>query len=564
MNYKKVFYIFISASFLFGAYLPSVTHADTLGQNVSFFTDPKYDYYNRHQVNATLYATSAYAYYYVENDYFARLGINEKSNFTNNLNQIAQEFDTNIYPKETALWGPVAALGTSNGQKVTILLAHLTTGTGGYFDANNGYPTSLIPTSNYRPMITINASSLVNNTPRIVESFITHEFQHLISFTRKDLLNSISEDTWLNELRSEYSIAFVGYNDPFQGSSLQRRVNNFLENPSDSLTEWLNQPFEYGAVSLFGKYLVEQYSIGILKETMMSPKTGIASINEYLRNHAYTESFEDIFKNWVAANYLNDPSVGYHYAYQDLNLNNIRIRPTENNLFYPATYTYNYWLKPWQPAWYKFNLEQNIPKNKIIKIEFSPTSAFGLIYMDKSSVKKAVDNQLYIANTSSISSFVLSPYNKSKTSDFTDNDQPANFIMTISFVDTQPINLTTKAVSLSLNDGALIEQSGEKNSYVITGAYKRHMTSSAISKYGHLAKLRPLAIDSQTFKFYKVSNYIRLPESQLVYSVWPDGTKHLLKTSFKNLVKIGIDPSSVFTVSLAEFRIYKTGRVVLK
>lgn len=539
-------------------YFIPIVGADTLGQTIPFFTNSMYDYANRNQIAATLYAISDHAYYYVEDGYFSNLGPNGKTNFSTNLKLIAEEFDSNIYPKETALWGSLDSPGDGSGLKVTILFDRLTPSTGGYFDSNNEYPTNISPTSNYRKMIVINTDS-INNGPRSVESLISHELQHLIPFNQKELLRSVNEDTWLNELRSEYSTDLVGYNEPFQNSILQRRVREFLQNPSDSLTEWLNKSFEYGAVSLFGKYMVEQYGTGILKNTIQSSGTGIDSINNYLRNNNYEESFEDIFRNWVITNYLNNSLVNSSYAYSDQDLSNIHISPIETNLFYPFTNTFDYSLKPWQPTWYKFNLDQGIPKTKALKVEFRSATDFGLIYIDNFGAKEVVISPLYISNIASLSSFVLSPYNRSKTSRFTSNDPTANLTISISFVDATSITNIISNPS-SIPDGALIKNVGGTDFYVTTGPYKRYMSPLAISLYGHLDTKKSYEVTPEVFDSFPISNYIRTVNTAEIYAVWPDNTKHLFKLDF---AQSGRNSKLIFTINPREFDIYKTGVPIL-
>ncbi len=554
MHCKKVCIFIVSILFISFYFIPT-TNADTLGQNVVFFTNSKYDYLGRNKINASLRFVSTRAYFYVEDDYFSGLGTVDKQNFDSNLNQVAQEFDSNIYPKETSFWGSPAVLGNRD-DKITILLERLNNGTGGYFDSSNDYAPNIVPVSNYRQMLTISAES-INRNSRSPKALIAHEFQHLISFTQKELLRSVDEDTWLNELRSEYSIDLVGYNEPFQNSTLQQRVSEFLQNPSDSLTEWLNQPFEYGAISLLSQYMTEQYGQGILKETLQSSNTGIASINDYLTKHGYRQSFKDIFENWAVANYLNNSSDA-HSGYGRPDLTNFHVTPVTNNLFYPFNYTYSYTLKPWQPAWYKFDIDQAVPKSKVIKLEFQTSSNnFGLTYVDTLG-HHTLSNTTYL--TSLPSSFVLIPYNQNKLGDFTNNDPASTMILNLSFVDTPPVNTTVSNPSL-ISDGALIKKLGGTDLYVITGLYKRYMSPEAISLYGQLDPQKAYEVTPEVFDSFPTSNYIRVVGTAGIYAVWPDNTKHLFNFNF---VQSGRNPKLIFTINPREFNIYKTGVPILR
>ena len=86
------------------------------------------------------------------------------------------------------------------------------------------------------------------------KSFLAHEFTHLIVFNQKEREYGIEEDIWLNELLAEYASTLVGYDDIYEGSNLEKRVNIFLEEPSDSIAEWQNEKTDYGVTNLFGQY----------------------------------------------------------------------------------------------------------------------------------------------------------------------------------------------------------------------------------------------------------------------------------------------------------------------
>src|SRR3989338_10680492 len=101
-------------------------------------------------------------------------------------------------------------------------------------------------------------------------------------------MNNVSEARWLNELRSEYSIDLAGYYSQ-PSEYLQNRMDFFLKNPSDSLTEWPNVPLDYGVAVVFGQYLKEQYGPEILMETMGFALAGIQSLDRFFASHNFPE-----------------------------------------------------------------------------------------------------------------------------------------------------------------------------------------------------------------------------------------------------------------------------------
>src|SRR3990167_1368174 len=112
---------------------------------------------------------------------------------------------------------------------------------------------------------------------------LAHEFTHLITFKQKNINFNISEETWLNEARADYSSRVMGYDNQYEGSNLQHRVFDFLSNPNDSITEWKGAKYDYAAVRLFTEYLVEHYGINVLVDSLHSQHIGKERINYALK-----------------------------------------------------------------------------------------------------------------------------------------------------------------------------------------------------------------------------------------------------------------------------------------
>jgi len=67
-------------------------------------------------------------------------------------------------------------------------------------------------------------------------------------------------------------------------------------------------------------YLAQHYGgYGALREIITQPEDGVDGINGYLSKHGYAARFEDVYRDWVVANYLDDPSVERYY-YQDMDV----------------------------------------------------------------------------------------------------------------------------------------------------------------------------------------------------------------------------------------------------
>lgn len=318
----------------------------------TFFIDKEFDFSGREKILASLFHISQEAYFYLEKDWFENLTSEEKGKIISSLKNLTQEFDQIIYPQLTSLFGSEWRPGIDNNERITILFHQLKENNMGYFNNGDEFPRLQNPKSNEREMIYLNANSLFSEK---VKSFLAHEFVHLITFNQKDRIRNQSEEVWLNELRADYGITYLGYNDEYQDSILQHRVNIFLENSSDSLIEWKDQIKDYGVINLFGHYLVEHYGKEILVDSLFSKEVGLASLEYALEKNKINKKISEIFTDWLIALLLNNCSLGETYCYKNPYLQNLRI--ISSLIFVPSSQktnlSLNYSLKPWSGQWYR-------------------------------------------------------------------------------------------------------------------------------------------------------------------------------------------------------------------
>jgi len=283
-------------------------------------------------------------------------------------------------------------------------------------------------------MLYLNAEYI---TSPLAKSFLAHEFVHLITFNQKERKYKAKEDVWLNEARAEYAPTLLGYDDQYVGSYFQDRVNTFLRNPSDSITEWKGVSADYGALSMFVHYLVEKYGIEILVDSLHSNKTGIASINEALVKNGFQKSFSDIFTDWAIAVLANDCSLGREYCFKNKNLLNIRVTPLIN--FLPlrgkSSLGVNQTTKNWTGNWFKF-----IGGKGVLKIKFigNPQNLFRVPYLLRDisgnwslgffDLDKEQRGEITVPEIGeSITSVTIIPLAETKISDFSDSEPEIPF-----------------------------------------------------------------------------------------------------------------------------------------
>lgn len=345
----KIFFVLAAAFFI-----PGFASADFDGQKTTFFVDSSFDKTDRTTLDATLRHTSTNLYFYIEDSWYEKLSTVKKNQINKALVNLGYEFSRNIYPTLTEFYGSERNPGIDSDNKITILFEEMENGARGYFRNMDGYEKGLAPGSNEREMVFLSVDTLQDE---LLSAYLAHEFTHLITFNQKEVLRDVTEEAWLNEARAEYAVTLLGYNASLDYAYLQRRLETFLVNPSDSLLEWEGTVYDYGVLNLFVHYMVDHYGVDVLSDSLKSSKVGIESINEALKNRGYDKTFEEIYTDWTIAILLNDCDLGEYYCYKNPYLKNIRIVPFNNFLPYSGTseLRLNNILNNWSAHWQKFS-----------------------------------------------------------------------------------------------------------------------------------------------------------------------------------------------------------------
>jgi hypothetical protein len=221
---------------------------------------------------------------------------------------IQTQFLNTILPTETSYFGSPPA------GDFTILIMDIQDGGGstfvaGYFDPRNEFLNSSLVDdhSNERHMIYMDSNPGQPGTTTFYGTF-AHEFQHFIHNSKDP-----QETTWVNEGLSGLARFVCGYGHPIS------HVIAFAGTPTTSLIIWQDNLENYGATYLFMLYLAEHYGgADTTRAIVANTGIGITGINNALFQRGYVVTVNDIFKNWVIANYLNNSSIsGGFYGYTD-------------------------------------------------------------------------------------------------------------------------------------------------------------------------------------------------------------------------------------------------------
>lgn len=326
--------------------------AANIGDIVNFNVDGTLDATGRTQVPATLVQIDPKLYVYVENNSWNTQTQAQQDTVLSELSSLSDEFSNRIYPILTSTYGSDLPDNATGDTHITILFESINSDLGGYVRTDDEYSNLQIPDSNQREMIYLPVDQIGSANLKV---FLAHEFVHLIVFNQKNRIEGSQEEVWLSEARSDYASTLLGYDDVYQGSNLQRRVEDFLEEPNDSLTEWLSTKYDYAVEDVFTHYLVDHYGIKILVDSLHSPLVGIPSLNQALLEDGAKENFSQIFTDWTITLVVNDCSQNPNYCYLNPNLKSLNISP--NLIFLPlegnSSLSSTNFTKNWSGNWQK-------------------------------------------------------------------------------------------------------------------------------------------------------------------------------------------------------------------
>lgn len=253
---------------------------------------------------------------------------------------LLSEFDDNMYPTETAFFGPpdphdgssalLEAWGyvppgyyaNSAGRQV-VLVSNVEDDN--YYDPT--YPNYIAgfysPTFEAyfdRNIMSIDAYDWANRVgpdgsrPYLYEGVFAHEYQHLLH----DDYDS-DEETWFNESLSMFAEFLTGYisgNDAY---------STFEELPENSLVAWGDQGgreivSDYGIVFLYQVYQYEKFGPEFIQHEFMNQDNGISSVNSSLDALNIQKDFSDVYHDFSVAVLIDSKQANYRYGFEALDV----------------------------------------------------------------------------------------------------------------------------------------------------------------------------------------------------------------------------------------------------
>ncbi len=234
----------------------------------------------------------------------------------------------------------------------------------GFFFWFDQYPDGTYPAyhSNECEVVYLNTTSSGGPSGEYMLAVIAHEFQHMIHWLYDD-----NESSWVNEGLSELAMWLYGNPD---------NISSFNSNPDNSLVEWDGNWADYIKTYLWTLYFYENYGghpsiLALVNESANS----IAGYDAVLDQFGYSQDFEDVFADWVVANFLNDTTISDgRFGYVGDDLPPFNTAGTYST--YPLTDVYktvNYWAADY----YRFQ-ELDTYDNLLLSFDGSDNNSYAV------------------------------------------------------------------------------------------------------------------------------------------------------------------------------------------
>ncbi len=237
---------------------------------------------------------------------------------TTQLTNLLTEFDTNIYPTVTGIFGPLGLRGDpEDAHKVWVLIHNIrdesyydpaqTSYVAGYFSASE----NSIENKN---MFHIDSYDWENRVgpdgarPYLYEGTFAHEFEHMVHFDQDP-----DEPSWVDEGLADLAGYLCGY-----GHSSGHLAYYLVYHDTTALTFWGGGLEDYGASYLFQLYLYEKYGgVAFVSALVQEQANGIEGIQNTLPTGVL---FDDVYEAWTIAVYLDDITLGSPYGFDTLDI----------------------------------------------------------------------------------------------------------------------------------------------------------------------------------------------------------------------------------------------------
>lgn len=259
------------------------------------------------------------------------------------IKEAADLFEEHTYPTNREFFGSEWTPGVDGDPHLSILHAsNLGRTVAGYFSSADSYVRAVREDSNEAEMFYIHLDKGMQVGDPFYNGVLAHEFQHMIHW-----YNDRNETTWLNEGCSE--LAMELNNRTYPGRKGVYDVGGseyaYLNHPDTQLNTWPevsqtgSAAAHYGASYLFMSYFLDRFGEDATKALVAHDANGLESVDLVLRDVLNLDlTHEDIFADWVVANWLDDTSIeDGQYGYDEIDVSAPATDISYNRNSYPVT-----------------------------------------------------------------------------------------------------------------------------------------------------------------------------------------------------------------------------------
>jgi hypothetical protein len=234
--------------------------------------------------------------------------------FMSDINELATEFDTEVYPKVTSKFGPLSSDIDSNNRVNIVMydIKYYVEGVEirGFVNSDDMDDTfdGTIGNSNDGEYFYMDVTNF-NTNKDIIKSTLAHEFQHVVNQSIQiSIGNAGPMEVWVDEGLSMAAEHYV-----YGSSILEDRINNFntsenIRNANSTLLVW--EPAKaisnYALSYVFVQWLAKTYTDSIYANIINQVGNGNASS---VVSAAGSSNFEVLLKGWGIDNLIN-PTYG--------------------------------------------------------------------------------------------------------------------------------------------------------------------------------------------------------------------------------------------------------------
>ncbi len=274
--------------------LDAPTPAYRIGDREDFWVT-NVDTNQNFRIRAVLRYETSHVYFWVQD------GVRYRES---DLKNLVNTFESHIYPLNREFFGSEWTPGIDHDPHLFVLYVKDVGSIGGYFSATDSVHPLAHEYSNGHEMFIVSADYVDLRSDAV--SVLAHEFQHMIHWYQDR-----NEESWLNEGFSVLAEFLNGYDVGWVD-------DEYVSQPDIQLTYWPSvgesYPY-YGSAFMFVNYFLNRFGEEATKALVSSPENGLVSVDKVLFSLGEKDvrtgeviTADDVFADWVIANYLNDLS----------------------------------------------------------------------------------------------------------------------------------------------------------------------------------------------------------------------------------------------------------------